>query len=184
MNRDRSHSFIEPKTLQSYRGSVFSVYYYSCQKLPGLSRLLSILTILACLLWLLIMTWARYLTMLALWWEEDKLWFTATAASLIGANLVRNVSLNNDYMTVTRLDSTTPIVSNPFLFLHLWFNYLKHHLIYSTLSNKYASHALETIRSQWIWHLGDEKYYHRRRTCWRRPDQVWFPCINDSWYCM
>lgn len=130
------------------------------------------------------MTCARYLTMLALWWEEDKLWFTATAASLIGANLARNVSLNNDYITVTRLDSTTPIVSNPFLFLHLWFNYLKHHLIYSTLSNKYASHALETIRSQWIWHLGDEKYYHRRRTCWRRPDQVWFPCINDSWYCM
>ncbi len=50
VNRDSSHSFIELKTLQSYRGSVFSVYYYSCQKLPGLCRLLSILTILACLL--------------------------------------------------------------------------------------------------------------------------------------
>ena len=32
-------------------------------------------------------------------------------------------------------------------------------------------------------HLGDEKYYHRRRTCWCRPDQVWFPCINGSRYC-
>ncbi len=37
-------------------------------------------------------------------------------SSLIGANLARKVSLNKDYITVTRLDSTTPTVSNPFLY--------------------------------------------------------------------
>ena len=35
-------------------------------------------------------------------------------SSLIGANLARKVSLNKDYITVTRLDSTTPTVSNPY----------------------------------------------------------------------
>ncbi len=42
--------------------------------------------------------------------------------SLTGANLARNVSLNKDHITVTRLDSTTPTVSHPFLFLNLWYD--------------------------------------------------------------